>query len=48
MDIDNFIKLVLDAANKVLWADDAQVAALGATLVRGSERPRTEVRAWML
>lgn len=48
MDIDNFIKLALDAANAVLWVDDVQVAALAATIVRGSTNPRTEIRAWTM
>ncbi len=48
VDIDNLVKLVLDAANHVLFDDDSQIAALAATRVRASGRPRTEVRAWML
>lgn len=30
-DVDNLLKLVLDAANGVLWVDDAQIASLGAS-----------------
>jgi Holliday junction resolvase RusA-like endonuclease len=35
-DADNLIKLILDAGNKVLWADDGQVATLSGTKVWGS------------
>lgn len=48
VDVDNLVKLFLDAANEVLFVDDCQIAALAATRVRSSGRPRTEVRAWML
>lgn len=30
-DVDNLLKLVLDAANGVLWIDDAQIASFGAS-----------------
>ena len=42
-DIDNIQKLVMDAANGVIWVDDAQVVEV---VVRKywSDRPRTEVR----
>jgi Holliday junction resolvase RusA-like endonuclease len=40
-DLDNMIKLVMDACNKLVWNDDKQVLRLGAFVVRGSDRPRT-------
>jgi Holliday junction resolvase RusA-like endonuclease len=46
MDLDNFVKLALDAATPTLWDDDSQVTGIGATIVRGSSRPRTEFKAW--
>jgi Holliday junction resolvase RusA-like endonuclease len=44
-DVDNCAKLVLDALNKLVWADDSQVSSLNATIVRGPEHgePRTEI-----
>lgn len=42
VDIDNGTKLVLDALNKVFWADDIQVGMLLCNLVRAGE-PGTEV-----
>lgn len=42
-DIDNMVKLVLDAANKLVWADDRQVVGIDAWLIRGDDRPRTEL-----
>ena len=41
-DLDNLIKLVLDALNKVFWKDDAQVVELKCTKAF-AETPRTEV-----
>ena len=45
-DVDNCAKLVLDALNKIIWADDSQVSSLTATIARGAEHgdPRTEIR----
>ncbi|HEX7124165.1 MAG TPA: RusA family crossover junction endodeoxyribonuclease [Thermodesulfobacteriota bacterium] len=45
-DLDNLVKLVLDAANGVVWRDDRQVVALDAAFVDDGE-PRTEVRVWI-
>lgn len=42
-DVDNLMKLVMDALNKVAWADDAQVVSMQAFVIRGQESPRTEV-----
>jgi crossover junction endodeoxyribonuclease RusA len=39
VDLDNLVKLVLDAANGYAWADDAQVVELHATVQRGSTSP---------
>ena len=41
-DLDNLVKLLLDAANGVLWDDDAQVAVLSAQKLYGTEA-RTDV-----
>lgn len=41
-DIDNHIKMVLDAGNGVLWQDDSQVAVISATKTYG-ERGSTQV-----
>lgn len=40
-DLDNAIKLVLDACNKVLWEDDRQVVLIVARKIRVGE-PRME------
>lgn len=40
-DIDNLVKLVLDACNGFVWHDDVQVVALNATIERGAPEPRT-------
>jgi Holliday junction resolvase RusA-like endonuclease len=42
-DIDNLLKLVLDALNGVVWADDAQVVSITATKVYAAQ-PGTYVR----
>lgn len=41
-DIDNYVKLVLDACNKYLWADDSQIVVLRASKNYGSP-PRIEI-----
>lgn len=43
-DTDNLVKLVLDACNRVVWRDDAQVCAIQATKRYTQMAPRTEVR----
>jgi crossover junction endodeoxyribonuclease RusA len=35
-DVDNLLKLVLDALNKIAWQDDAQVHEAAARVVRGA------------
>lgn len=42
-DIDNLTKLVLDAGNRIVWADDAQVVELHARVTRGSAEPGTDI-----
>lgn len=37
MDVDNCAKLVMDALNKIVWADDSQVSDLMAFIRRGKE-----------
>ncbi|MDG5470533.1 RusA family crossover junction endodeoxyribonuclease [Jeotgalibacillus sp. ET6] len=46
-DIDNLVKGVKDACNKVLWRDDSQVVELKASKFYSS-RPRVEIRVEML
>lgn len=41
-DIDNYCKLVFDACNRFLWADDSQICALGAFKGYG-QPPRIEI-----
>jgi crossover junction endodeoxyribonuclease RusA len=45
-DIDNMIKLVLDAGNDLIWADDTQVLEVAARIVRKSSQPRTLFSAY--
>ena len=42
-DLDNLVKLVLDALNGVAWKDDRQVKRINANVVRGSILPATYV-----
>jgi Holliday junction resolvase RusA-like endonuclease len=41
-DIDNYCKLVLDACNRFLWADDSQIVILEAAKAYG-QPPRIEI-----
>lgn len=41
-DLDNYCKLILDACNKYLWADDSQICHMVATK-RYGQPPRIEV-----
>lgn len=43
VDVDNLVKLILDAANGVLWDDDSQVCHLSATIHRGHPQPGTSL-----
>ncbi len=47
-DIDNVCKSVLDAMNKVLYADDSQVYELSIVRHTDSQEPRTHVRVEVL
>ncbi len=47
-DVDNLVKLVLDAANGIIWRDDTQVTELHAYHVKGVAYPRTEIYAEVL
>jgi Holliday junction resolvase RusA-like endonuclease len=47
-DLDNLVKLVFDAANRVIWYDDSQVVDLKATMLRSSSHPHTAVRIWVV
>jgi Holliday junction resolvase RusA-like endonuclease len=42
-DVDNMMKLVMDACNGLVWGDDSQVISLYGTVERGSSSPRTEI-----
>lgn len=42
-DLDNFLKLVLDALNAIAWKDDSQIVELRARVIRGGDEPRTEL-----
>ncbi len=42
-DVDNMLKLILDAFNKIAWADDSQVTEVSGRLMRGVADARTEV-----
>ena len=42
-DIDNMLKLVLDACNKLVWADDTQVTEIMAQKIIDKDNPRTEI-----
>lgn len=47
-DIDNMTKLVFDACNGIVWADDSQVIELIAHVFRGDEHPCTELCIYSL
>lgn len=42
-DVDNMIKLVLDALNGIAWVDDMQVSEVAGRVARGTADARTEV-----
>lgn len=42
-DLDNLVKLLFDACNGVIWADDNQIVELASTVSRGNTSPRTEL-----
>lgn len=43
IDIDNMLKSILDAANKLVWEDDKQVSEICARLELASPDPRVEI-----
>ena len=45
-DLDNLLKLVLDAGNGMAWVDDKQVTKLIGEKFLYSDDPRTEIRIW--
>ena len=47
-DLDNLVKLWLDAANHILWNDDRQIVQIDAKKIRHDDKPRTEVTIEML
>jgi Holliday junction resolvase RusA-like endonuclease len=46
-DLDNMVKLVMDACNHLVWIDDAQVTSIVASVERSAPRPRTELSIWV-
>ena len=47
-DLDNCIKLVLDALNDIAWTDDRQVASIQARISRGATHPFTRIEVYEL
>lgn len=47
-DVDNLVKAVSDALNKLAWNDDRQIDVIDATRVLDKANPRTEVRIEVL
>lgn len=47
-DLDNLVKLVSDACNGLVYADDRQVTEINATLVRADPNPRTHLMVFRL
>jgi len=46
-DIDNLLKFVMDAGNKIIWNDDSQVEGIFASKTyTNSNKPRTEIEIW--
>jgi len=48
LDVDNALKLLLDAANGLVWNDDRQVCEIHARVLHESIAPRTEVAIYRL
>lgn len=46
VDVDNLVKLTLDALNGIAWEDDSQIVHVTATKTLDRENPRTELDAW--
>lgn len=47
-DLDNVLKIVMDALKKVLWDDDTQVDEIYTRRSYDRMAPRVEVRAWVM
>lgn len=47
-DVDNMVKLILDAGNGVVWVDDQQVARLVVDVYRSHPKPGTTILAEVL
>src|SRR6266851_1365794 len=47
-DLDNLVKLIFDACNGVIWADDMQIIQLSSTVIRGDSMPRTELLVYTI
>jgi Holliday junction resolvase RusA-like endonuclease len=46
-DLDNLLKLQLDALNGVVWLDDRQVTEIQARLATFQPDPRSEIEVWL-
>ena len=42
-DLDNYVKIALDALNKLAWRDDKQVVRVLGTISRGDSNPRMKI-----
>lgn len=47
-DVDNFLKLLMDACTGIIWGDDLQVTEVSGKVVRGDEHPRIDVLIYRL
>ena len=47
-DLDNMVKLVLDACTGIVWNDDSQVTEIFCHVFRGETEPKTELRIYSL
>lgn len=47
-DLDNLLKLVLDALNGIVWNDDSQVISIKTKKAQDVNNPRTHLRVWTL
>lgn len=47
-DLDNLLKLVLDALNGIVWNDDSQVISIKTKKIQNAENPSTRLRVWKL
>jgi Holliday junction resolvase RusA-like endonuclease len=48
VDVDNLLKLVLDAFNRVVWVDDSQVVEAHVRKHVRSSLPRTDIHVWLV